>query len=79
MNTFSGYQIVIAALIGAAISLVTTWLNNWFQLKREQKQQYRNQLNPIYINCISLLNQVGNEIWIEKIDTDKLKKNIRLS
>jgi hypothetical protein len=61
-------------LIGAAISLVTTWLNNWFQLKREQKQWYRNQLSQIYVNCISLLNEVGNEIWIENIDRDKLNK-----
>jgi hypothetical protein len=74
VNTSSGYQVVIAALIGAAISLLTTWLNNWFQLKREQKQWHRNQLNQIYTNCITLLNQIDNEIWVEKIDRDKLIK-----
>lgn len=73
MKTSPGYQVVLAALIGAAISLFTTWLNNSFHVKREQQQWYRNQLSQIYLKCIFLLNQVSNEIWLENIDVDKLR------
>lgn len=70
MNS-QGYQIVIAAVIGGGISLLTTWLNNKFQLRREEQQWlrqqeaerqkwYREQLYEIYKECISCLTKVSN-------------------
>jgi hypothetical protein len=65
----SGYQIIVAALIGGIISLFTTWLNNRFQLDREKQQWlrqeesekqkwYREQLYEVYRKCLSLLTQI---------------------
>lgn len=68
MNS-QGYQLVIAALIGGAISVFTTWLNNRFQLQREyqqwlrqqeaeQRKWYREQMHEIYKQCIFYLTKV---------------------
>lgn len=39
----SGYQILVALLIGGMISLLTTWVNNKSQLERDKQQWLRQE------------------------------------
>ena len=70
-STSTGYQFVIATLIGGGISVFTTWLNNRSQLYRERQQwlrqqeterqkRYGEQLYEIYRKSISLLIKFRN-------------------
>lgn len=79
MNS-QGYQLVIASLIGGAISLLTTWLNNRFQLQREhqqwlrqqeaeQQKWYREQMYEIYKQCIFYLTKVVRGPQIGDVST----------